>query len=81
MRKPVSFWAIALWIAAWLVAIVEFAGYVSANIGRTNLFTAFANIGWGGLRGALFYGGQLAGLGAIVESLDRLRWDLVQRRS
>jgi hypothetical protein len=75
MKKPVSNWAVLLWIAAGLFAVVQTL-YVAPNY----LPTVSGAI-WSPweliretLRSLLFPIGVLAGLGALIELADQIRW-------
>jgi hypothetical protein len=81
MTKATNKWAIAMWVAAGLYAVgllVQLLGANSALVaGPGYLFTFLWDVFQ---RGAL-YCGMLAGLGALIELVDRARWEAANRRN
>jgi len=84
MEKPINRFAISLWVAAFLVLAAEIpvalhiqhiAGEIRLSQGAAmgNLY-GIATL-WAAIRTAVLGAGQLAGIGVLIELVDRIRWD------
>lgn len=84
MKKPVNKFAVALWIAAVLVFVAVstqfLAMYQSASemAGRGETIYIVAHV-WSTLISGIGAPVQLAALGVIIELVDQIRWNALQR--
>ncbi len=86
--KPINRVAVAFWVIAviflfadvpMMLAIREWGREVSHSQGAPmGNFVTFSNA-WYETRSALLGAGQLAGIGTIIELLDRIRWTLLSK--
>jgi hypothetical protein len=82
--KPINRFALILWIVAALflladipmiIAIRKFAEWQSLNSTTTvGDYAVFARA-WNETRDALLGAGQLAGIGVLIELIDKIRWN------
>ena len=83
MRKPVNRFAVALWIVAALVAVLNFTDVLDTLKNLSNdaqepsaVVVSLASV----LSGMLVPVAQLVAFGAIIEILDQIRWDARNRK-
>jgi len=84
MRKPINPVALIFWVVAAVfimgdvpiaLAIRDFARLVHNSDGaRTASFVTLVNV-WAETRSALLGGGQLIGIGVLIELVDQIRWN------
>ena len=89
MAKPVNKFALALWIAAAAILVLELpitfqindaANAIRGSQGETaGYFYGLAST-WASIRTAAIGAAQLVGIGAVIELLDRMRWDGASKR-
>jgi len=90
MKKPINKFAVALWVLAIVVFIVQFASFFSVTQtlrhlgpqGGSTLIveggfskTALSGLALSGLMAAA----QLSALGVIIELIDQIRWNALPR--
>jgi len=85
MKKPINKFAVALWVLAIVVFIVQFASFFSVTQtlrhlgpqGGSTLIVegGFSKIALSGLMAAA----QLSALGVIIELIDQIRWNALPR--
>lgn len=73
MAKPTSQWAVVLWIAAAIVAAAH--AFYWADYGRTHDAGPLFEVVGGFVRATVFPVALLAGLGALIELVDQIRWN------
>ena len=75
MQKPVSKWAVAMWISAVVYSIGEIVpaaiAYNQYGISDITWTQAFGPA----LRHVFFNGAILVGLGVLIETVDEFRWN------
>lgn len=72
MKKPICKWAIVLWIAAGAFAVIQAFNFVpSVSIGALSPFELIGSI----VLHSFFQVGLLAGMGALIELVDQIRWN------
>lgn len=81
MEKPKSRWAIAMWTAAAVYGIGIMAQILSANAALLSQQGPLAILMWVILQPGALSCGMLAGLGALIELVDQIRWDAVNNRN
>ena len=84
MKKPLNRFALALWIAAFLIMALEISIALELNNVASEIASAQGNLVgrsyglatiWGSIRTAALGAGQLAAFGALIELVDRVRWE------
>jgi hypothetical protein len=88
MKKPINKFAVALWV----LAAVLFASDITQIVALFSTLSIMKDVA-GPIQGQTFYvvqraigasiaaPAQLAGLGVIVELIDQIRWNALQRSS
>ena len=75
MDKPKSRWAIAMWTAAAGYGIGILAHILSADGASLSQQGPLAILMWVILQPGALSCGMLAGMGALIEPVDQIRWD------
>jgi len=81
MTKPTNKWAIAMWVAAGLYALGLLAQLLGANSGLVSQPGYAFSFVWETFQRGALYCGMLAGLGALIELVDQIRWDAANSRN
>jgi hypothetical protein len=88
MKKPIRKFAILLWIAAALfllgdtalaLYIKQFSADMAHTYGRAMVDELTLVNLWNSFRGAIVGAGELAGLGVLIELVDQIRWNALDK--
>ena len=77
MTKPTNKWAVGMWIAATLYGAGLLAQILTGNNALLSQTGFLASFIWEAFERGALYCGMLAGLGALIELVDQIRWDAI----
>jgi hypothetical protein len=84
MKKPVNRFAVGFWVLAVLVFLADAGQYISMIetmkkfAGQDNTYLVQGGL-WRFLLSGILSTGQFAAFGVIIELIDQIRWNALQR--